>query len=114
MTRIELPNRRPSVCEPMIYPARSDPKAQTFVVGVGFDLSGRAREVFLSGYKIGSDAEANIQDACVLMSLLYQHGVDPAQLADQLSREGTAPGAPPASLMGAVAERVAAIQSNRD
>lgn len=53
-----------------------DPKDQT-----------RPREVFYSGgFKSGSQLEFQIQDACVMFSLLLQHGLSAEDVAKSLSR----------------------------
>ena len=104
MSRKRLPNRRLSVVEGMEWGGKP------YNVGVGFNVDGEAKEVFLSGAKIGSDAEANIQDACVLMSLLMQHGLAARFIAKQLAREGAGPDDAPASVIAAAAEMVAEIE----
>ena len=51
---------------------------------VGYDPSAPDRpiEVFYSeGFRSGSDMEFTVQDACVLISLLLQHGVPPSTIA---------------------------------
>jgi len=46
----------------------------------------RPREVFYSaGFKSGSQAEFQIQDVCVLISLLLQHGHRPEDIGKSLS-----------------------------
>ncbi|WP_420013263.1 hypothetical protein [Tateyamaria sp.] len=48
---------------------------------------GRPREVFYSaGFKSGSALKFQIQDACVLISLLLQHGHRPEDIAKSLAR----------------------------
>ncbi len=83
-------------------------------MGVGYDTSGRAREVFLNGHKVGSEIEAMIQDACVLVSLHLQRGLSAAALARHLGREGTYRGATAASLIGLVAEGVRRPRRRRE
>ncbi|WP_299969340.1 hypothetical protein [uncultured Roseobacter sp.] len=61
----------------------------TVHLSVGFDPheDGRPREVFYSaGFKSGSALEFQIQDSCVLISLLLQHGFRPEQISKSLAR----------------------------
>ena len=58
-------------------------------LSVGFDPDepDRPREVFYSaGFKSGSQLEFQIQDACVMLSLLMQHGLRPQDIAKSLAR----------------------------
>ncbi len=60
----------------------------TVYLSVGYDprVPSRPREVFYSaGFKSGSQLEFMVQDACVLISLLLQHGHLPAEIAKSLS-----------------------------
>ncbi len=61
----------------------------TIHLSVGYDPNenGRPREVFYSaGFKSGSALEFQIQDACVLISILLQHGHRPDAIAKSLAR----------------------------
>ena len=65
------------------------PEGHTIYLSVGFDPEepDRPREVFYSaGFKSGSQLEFQIQDACVMLSLLLQHGFQPEDVAKSLSR----------------------------
>lgn len=103
--RTRLPNRRPSIA------ATIDWQGKTWLLGTGFDRGGKVREVFLNGPKIGSDAEALLADACVVISLLLQHGLAAPELARHLGREGIEPGAPAASPLGHIAEEIAKLEA---
>ena len=62
----------------------------TVYLSVGFDPNEpeRPREVFYSaGSKSGSQLEFQIQDDCVLLSLLLQHGLRPEDVAKSLARD---------------------------
>ena len=62
---------------------------QTVYLTIGFDPSDptRPREVFYSaGFRSGSQLEFQTQDACVMISLLLQHGHTPEDIAKSLSR----------------------------
>ena len=59
-------------------------------LSVGFDPiePDRPREVFYSaGFRSGSQLEFQIQDDCVLISLLLQHGLPVEEIAKSLARE---------------------------
>lgn len=99
MTRQRLPNRRPNETTTLIFGGMS------FAVTVGFHPDGRPGEVFADGVRTGSDLAALLDDACVALSLLIQHGVAPAALAASMGRAGD--GVTPASLIGAVADHLA-------
>jgi 2-keto-3-deoxy-L-rhamnonate aldolase RhmA len=59
--------------------------------------------VFTHGMRSGSTLDALLADACVVVSLLLQHGVEPADLAASMGRLGNAE---PASVIGAVIDLV--------
>jgi hypothetical protein len=75
-------------------------------VTIGFDLStGKIGEVFTHGAKIGSAMDGILDDACITLSLLLQHGVEPAALAASMGRLGN--GKTPASIIGALSDLLA-------
>lgn len=105
--RVSLPNRRPALTLEIAH------RGQVFALTVGFDAAGGAREVFASGAKEGSDMQALICDACVVISLALQHGAAPAGLARSLGRvpdliRGQAGGDLPASVIGRILEALEA------
>ena len=76
------------------------------MVTIGFYPDGRPGEVFTHGAKSGSTFSTRyLADACVVVSCLIQHGVDPRELATSMGRLGNAE---PASIIGAVVDLVAA------
>jgi hypothetical protein len=91
-----------------------DPE-KPFYVTVGYELMDPSpREVFYAtGMKEGSDTRHVAHDACILVSLLLQNGVSPAEIAKSLSTEpveglpGADLGTRPASLIGAIVDAVA-------
>ena len=100
MSRQRLPNRRPNVTVDLEHAGRA------YSVTIGFDLrDGRIREVFTHGAQVGSAMDAILDDSCVALSLLLQHGVEPAALASSMGRLGD--GANPASVIGALADLLA-------
>ena len=100
MTRTRLPDRRPSLTMQLVY------EANTYAVTLGFDVANeRVGEVFTHGAKIGSAMDRMLDDICVALSLLLQHGVLPDALASSMGRLGD--GASPASIIGALADLIA-------
>ena len=75
---------------------------------IGFYPDNRPGEVFTHGIKTGSALDALLADACVLLSVLLQHGVNATNLAASMGRQG---GTAPASVIGAVLDLLAALAS---
>ena len=76
MNRAQLPNRRPNQTIDLQH------KGMTFNVTVGFDATtGAPMEVFGNASKAGSDFAALLADACVILSLALQHGIQPSALS---------------------------------
>ena len=97
MNRQRLPDRRPSVTAVLVHDGRSYP------VTIGFDVvNERVGEVFTHGAKAGSNMDAILDDACIALSLLLQHGIEPASLASSMGRLGD--GKTPASIIGALTD----------
>lgn len=100
MSRTRLPDRRPSMTMQFVY------EANNYSVTLGFDVANdRIGEVFTHGAKIGSAMERLLDDACVALSLLLQHGASPDALASSMGRLGD--GASPASIIGALTDLIA-------
>jgi hypothetical protein len=99
MTRTRLPERRPAETTEIEH------GGMRFAVTVGFYPDGRPGEVFTHGAKTGSTIDGLLDDACVVVSLLIQHGVAPHQLAQSMGRLGDER---PASVIGAVVDLMAA------
>jgi len=78
--RERLPDRRPNQTR-VIRWAGSE-----FSVSIGFWLDGRPGEVFADGPRTGSAMQALLADACVVVSLALQHGIEPSALAHSLAR----------------------------
>jgi hypothetical protein len=98
MTRIRLPDRRPAETVQLEH------GGARFMVTVGFYPDGRPGEVFTHGMRTGSNLDALLADACVVVSWLIQHGVEPRDLAASMGRLGNAE---PASVIGAVIDLTA-------
>jgi hypothetical protein len=73
-----------------------------FMVTIGMYPDGRPGEVFARCGKAGSQMDALVDDACIVVSRLLQHGEPPAMLLRSLGRDGDRP----ASVIGAIAEIV--------
>src|SRR5215203_5700145 len=82
MTRMRLPDRR--FAETVMLGHDS----ARFMVTIGFYPDGRPGEVFIHGARSGSNMDALLADACVVVSCLIQHSVDPAALAASMGRLG--------------------------
>ena len=102
MTRVRLPNRRAAETVELEH------GGQRFTVTIGFYPDGRPGEVFTHGLRTGSNLDALLADACVVVSCLIQHGAAPRELAASMGRLGNAE---PASVIGAVLDLVAAVST---
>jgi len=71
-----------------------------WMLTVGFDEQCFAREIFADGSKVGSEMEALLDDACIIVSLALQSGWQIQELVNRLSREATDPASPAASILG--------------
>ena len=98
MTRTRLPDRRHAETVDMEH------AGTRFTVTVGFYPDGRPGEVFTHGMRTGSSLDALLVDACVAVSWLLQHDVDPRELAASMGRQGSTE---PASIIGAVIDHIA-------
>ena len=100
MPRERLPTRRPNQTMDLVY------DGTLYAVTVGFQPdTGEPREIFTHGARVGSSMDGILDDACILLSLLLQHHVEPAALARSMGRLGT--GGQAASVIGALADLLA-------
>lgn len=103
MTRKRLPDRRRNETAELIFHGTS------YAVTMGYyPDSGLPAEVFTHGAKVGSGIDAILDDACVALSMLLQHGVDPGEFAASMGRHHQKP----SSIIGALADLLAS--SNHD
>jgi len=102
MTRMRLPDRRPAETVALEH------DGARFMVTIGFYPDGRPGEVFTHGARCGSSMDALLADACVVVSCLIQHGVEPSELAGGMGRLGNSK---PASVIGAVVDLIAAASA---
>lgn len=90
---------------------RSDGVVTPILVSVGYAETDPLRPVevfYAEGFRSGADLEFLTQDACVLVSLLLQHGVPPERIAGSMSlREDPDGRHLPGSLAGTIAAELA-------
>jgi hypothetical protein len=103
VTRVRLPDRRAAETVQLDY------EGAHYMVTVGYYPDGKPGEVFTHGARSGSNLDAVLADACVAISCLMQHGVEPRDLAASMGRLGNAE---PASIIGAVVDLVS--KTSRD
>ena len=105
--REPLPTRRPNETVDLRFDGRR------FHVTIGYRDDGQPAEVFAHGAKVGSSMDLLVDDACVALSLLLQHGVEPRDLAHSMGRlEERAPASIICALVDLVAEQADASASN--
>ena len=95
--RERLPDRRPNQTMDLVF------DGTCYAVTVGFHPdTGEVREIFTGGARAGSSMDGILDDGSILLSLLLQHGVEPAGITHAMGRvsvEGE-----PASIIGALAD----------
>ncbi len=103
--RRRLLNRRLNETTDLLF------EGHRYHVTIGYFAGWRPGEVFCHGAKVGSGVDLLIDDACVALSMLLQHGAEPIALAHSMGRLGD--GAP-ASIIGALAVLVAGNAEARE
>ncbi len=98
MSRTHLPNRRENETVDLLF------EGQRYHVTIGLNPDDRPKEVFCHGAKVGSGMDRLLDDTCVALSLLLQHGVKPRDLAHSMGRLGDGAAA---SIIGALVDLVA-------
>ena len=78
-----------------------------FSVTVGLYANGQIGEVFVAGAKCGSDLDAAMRDAAILLSLALQHGVSREVIKGALTREGNGAAS---SVIGAIVDRLDVLE----
>lgn len=108
MKRHQLPPRRLTVTNNIEWARRA------WSISVGFDDALKVREIFADGHKSGTELEAILDDACILISMLLQAGASIQDLAEKLGREGVDPSAPassiPSSILGLAIKRASEVE----
>jgi hypothetical protein len=100
---MRLPDRRPAETVALEH------DGARFMVTIGFYADGRPGEVFIHGARSGSNLDALLADACVVVSCLVQHGIQSRELASSMGRLGNTK---PASVIGAVVDLIAAASAD--
>jgi len=98
--RNRLPNRRQVSTMSLVWPPFGGSR---YHVTIGEYDDGRPGEVWVHGAKVGSEIDALLDDASILMSVLIQIGYDTKQIAKSLGRDSAGVRA---SIIGAVADLV--------
>jgi len=96
--RLKLHERRLAVNLPVTFESVAGRKFN-LVITVGYDDSFQLKEVFCADFKSGSDNQAIIMDACILLSRLLQHGDMPQELVKSMCNN-------PPSLIGTICKAV--------
>jgi|TARA_Y100000310_G_scaffold51684_1_gene47590 hypothetical protein len=112
--RERLPTRRPAETFDLRWAVEANEKPD-YSVTVGYYLDGRPGEVFAAGPKDGSDMQAIINDACVILSIALQHGAAPAALAHSMGRTPVSKTEDrPSSVIGAVVDKLVSAANPRE
>jgi hypothetical protein len=83
-TRSKLQDRRASVTLPV--EVTMDGANTSLLMTVGFGADGKIREIFCASFKAGTGLNVLVMDACVLVSLLLQHGYTTRQIFDTMAQ----------------------------
>jgi hypothetical protein len=104
--RKRLPDRRLSITRRGVW--QNDTSEHRFHVTLGIHPeTGEVLEVFYAdGQRTGSGLQHAIQDACVLVSLLLQHGVSPEAIGKSLSTMPVWGEDKPATVIGVIVQIV--------
>ena len=104
--RIRPPSRRPAVTHKLAW--RTETAEHSFHITVGLDPeTATPIEVFYAdGQRHGSQLQHSIQDACVLISLLLQFGLNPSAIAKSLATTTVFSIEQPSSIIGVIANHI--------
>ena len=83
--RIKLPDRRPSFTKRGVWLTETSEHRFHLTLGVHPETGAILEVFYADGQRTGSGLQHAIQDACVLVSLLLQHGVSPDEIGKSLS-----------------------------
>jgi hypothetical protein len=97
--RRRLPQRRPAVAIEVEH------NGHRYRLQIGHYPDGNLGEIFIDANKQNSALDAFAADSAILISLLLQYGCSPIAIGHALRRT---PAGAPASLIGAVVDRLAA------
>ena len=103
--RERLPNRRPNVTINLTH------ENAAYAVTVGFDpASEQMREIFTHGSKVGSQLDGLLDDACILLSFMLQHGISASSFAGSMGY--SRPTNEPSSVIGRLVRLLAEHETN--
>lgn len=100
--RERLPNRR------LQGTHRLELAGTTIFLGIGLDLAGKPREVFLTGGKDGSEIQLLVQHLAIILSIALQRGASPQDLLKTVARSAELDPKWPALLVPAVLDKLIA------
>lgn len=84
--RRRLSTTRPHLTRVFRFPPEPEKPGEDFTLGIGFEPgTGIVSEVFLRGYKQGSDQDTQLDNFCILVSHLLQCGYRAADLCRKIS-----------------------------
>ena len=98
-SRRRLPNRRDAETIEVMH----GKKNTRFKITIGFYHDKAPAEVFVSGAKVGSEMEAMVRDAAVILSIAMQYGVPLDVISGAITREHDGSSS---SIIGAVVDRL--------
>jgi len=99
-----LPARRLQISEAVEWNGRM------WLVGIGFDRSGRAAEAFAKGTKAGGQIDALADDCCIVLSKLLQRGECMQDIVASLFAIGAGTGRAEPSLLAEIARIAARVE----
>lgn len=111
--RKPLRNRRANVTTVIKWTSKSQADTK-LIVTYGLDRAGKIKEAFCAGFRAETDICALANDACIMMSLLLQHGIDITYIAEACgeNKPAQAETGTPASLLGAIAKEGVVLQNS--
>jgi hypothetical protein len=110
MSRDRLPNRRQGITEILTYRKDEEGEKQ-FSVTFNWAEGGQVREVFALVFKVGTDLQGMLHQACIITSVALQSGSTMADLARVLGETDRT--RRPASIMGLIVRAGVTIDEQR-
>lgn len=104
--RNRLPNRRLAVTRRVVWQTETSEHKFYITIGIHPETLTIMEVFYADGQRSGSQLQHAIQDACILISLLLQYGVKPADIGKSLSTMLVFGNDTPASIIGAVVNAI--------